>query len=225
MPATVPGSGVVLSSPEAAVVKAAPGVAKGIKPGPSVKPSPKAAPKPKEPTEPEECPSEPNPSCPSWIPLKTPNALWKCAYTYRCGRDLMNWRGFGRNVAVVFYTHGNQPGEIVMENEGHGGLHSEARIYWELKNRGFNRDCRFTILGYLTERRACPSCQTSIADLCRLNHGAPFPVYYLVDYWNAGGWYDTYDHVYGVSQAYAKAGFNIRKCEESDVPGQEFVLP
>ena len=159
----------------------------------------------------EECPSRPNPQCPGWTWLKAPNEYWDHVYRYRVLHNLVNRSGFGQNIAVAFFTYDGQFGEITFPNEGGGRLHSEQRIYWDLKNRGFNKDCKFKILGFFSERKPCHSqCQPILADLCRHNNGEPFPIYHVIDYYNGGGFFDTKFHVEALTKAYARAGYDIR---------------
>jgi hypothetical protein len=149
------------------------------------------------------CRKLPGLSCPIWKPrLTTKHDYWNLAYTYRKDHNMLARTAFNQNIAVLVLD-GEDP--IISENAM--GFHSEQNIYWTMAKRGLRTDC--PILGLFSERKPCQAiCQKDILpQLCVLNAGVPFDVFFATDYYNSPEGKKSKNNRHEVIKSYAQAGY------------------
>jgi hypothetical protein len=137
-----------------------------------------------------ECPIAGGQKCPRWNPrLLRPNDYWRLALAHRAREGLLGREAFSQNIAVLMLD-GEPP--IVEKNDQ--SFHSEQLLLWKLLARGIKSDC--PIIGLFSERKPCQDiCQKDILPaLCRINHGVPFDVYYVIEYYNSSEGIKTGNH-------------------------------
>jgi hypothetical protein len=109
---------------------------------------------------------------------------------------------FRQNVAVLVLD-GEPP--IIRTNEMQ--FHSEQQILWTLVNRDLTSDC--PIIALFSERKPCQEiCQRQILpQLCRINGGVPFDVYFATDYYNSAAGIRSDNNRHALVTSYAQAGY------------------
>ncbi len=142
-------------------------------------------------------------SCPIWRPrLTRQHEYWNHAYRYRRDNQMLGQTDFNQNVAVLM-LEGKPP--IIEMNEMN--FHSEQQIVWRLIRRGIDSGC--PILGLFSERKPCQEiCQRQVLpQLCRLNSGAPFDVFFATDYYNSPEGVRSQNNRHALIRSYAEAGY------------------
>jgi hypothetical protein len=142
-------------------------------------------------------------SCPIWRPrLTRQHEYWDHAYRYRRNNQMLGQTDFNQNVAVLV-LEGKPP--IIETNEMN--FHSEQQIVWRLLRRGIDSGC--PILGLFSERKPCQEiCQRQVLpQLCRLNSGVPFDVFFATDYYNSSEGIRSQNNRHAVISSYALAGY------------------
>ena len=109
---------------------------------------------------------------------------------------------FNQNIAVLLLD-GEEP--IVQKNDMK--FHSEQLILWALAEREPDSDC--PILGLFSERKPCQEiCQKQVLpQLCRVNNGVPFDVFFAIDYYNSPEGMRSENHRHELIRSYTQAGY------------------
>jgi hypothetical protein len=166
-------------------------------------PVPVPQPKTKERRRRDKCKAPPGVSCPTWQPrLTTGNQYWNLAYQYRSANNLLERQHFNQNIAVLLLEGGTS---IIERNSQ--GFHSEQLILWTLAERAIEAGC--PILGLFSERKPCQEiCQRLVLpQLCRVNSGVPFNVYFAIDYYNSPAGKKSENNRNELIKSYAQAGY------------------
>ena len=174
------------------------GLSQAVVPAPAVKPQPDESKK-------RMCNSSRGYICPVMQPkLTSSNTYWNLAYDYRRRNNLLKRHHFGQNIAVLLMEGGKT---LIERNES--GLHSEQRLLWKLVESGVVSGC--PIIGLFSERKPCQViCQPFILpQLCRMNSGVPYDVYYATEYYNAPGGVRSENNRHEMIKSYINAGYKL----------------
>jgi hypothetical protein len=149
--------------------------------------------------------------CPRWRPrLTQKNPYWNLVYAHRRKENLLQRKHFNLNIAVLVLK-GAPP--IIEASEQ--AFHSEQLIAWKLKAElpaitRVGSTC--PILGLFSERKPCTKvCQPQVLpELCRMNQGVPFDVYYATEYYDDPRGLKTHNNPSSVLKSYVGAGYDVR---------------
>jgi hypothetical protein len=111
---------------------------------------------------------------------------------------------FNQNIAVLLLEGGQT---IVSENDM--GFHSEQNILWTLQKRASTLVSDCPIVGLFSERKPCQQiCQKQVLpELCVMNKGVPFDVFFAIDYYNAPEGKRTENNRHELIKSYSEAGY------------------